>query len=271
MLQINVDVSDLMSVKGDMQSAVIAIQQGMTDAGTFIRDTWVQAVSGNKLEGMTKVVNDDAYAKSIKVLRESMSGDSLSIIVGPFNYERAQDIEQGLPAYDMKPFLLNGPKSRPTKDGKGRYNIVPFRHDVPRSGDGGFSAIGLRMQMPKDIYKQAKQLVKSVPNATTGKIDWGQSLHIEEMGSINKMSLYQHKANQYEGMYRVGYEKHSQYLTFRTVSTPRTDKNGKRKGSAPNSWIHPATPANPIVRAVYNYCMPRIETNLDELLRELFT
>lgn len=274
MLQFNVDLGDLMTVKADMQAAILAISQEMTNAGTFIRDVWVDAVSGTKLPGMTKAVNDDQYARSIRTMRET-NGSSFSVLVGPFGYDNAQHIEEGTPAYDMKPGLLNGPKSRALKDGGGRYNIVPFRHMTPTNANAGASAIHLRMQMPKNIYKQAKQLARSILNPTTGKVDWNQSLRIPGLGEVNPNSGYQRKTNQYDGMYRVGYDKHSQYVTFRAVSTSRTVmlKNGKtiQKGSAPNSWIHPAMPANPIMQAVYHYCIPRIETNLDELIRELFT
>jgi hypothetical protein len=252
-----------------MQTAIAAISQQMTDAGAFVRDTWVGAVSGGTLPGMKKTVDDRNYADAIKLSNES-SGGVFSFVVRVDGYPRAEDIERGLPAYDMKPFLLNGPKSRPTKDGNGRYNIIPFRHMTPTRAGGGASAIHLRMQMPKNIYDQAKQLSRSVLNPTTGKVNWEQSLRTNEMGGINKVSLYQHKTNKYEGMYRVGAEKHSQYLTFRAVSTPRTDSKGRHKGSALNSWIHPAIPANPIMQAVYDYCIPRIDENLQELLHVLF-
>ena len=269
MLKFEVDTSGLTVIRADMQTAINAIAQEMTDAGVFVRDTWVQAVTGGTLQGMKKPIDNRDYANAIKLSNESTAG-VFSFVVRVDGYPQAEDIERGLPAYDMKPGLLNGPKSRPTKDGEGRYNIVPFRHTVPRSDSGGASAINLRMRMPQSIYDQAKKLSRSVLNPATGKIDWGQSLQVDEMGGINKTSLYQHKTNKYEGMYRVGAEQHSQYLTFRMVSTPRTDSKGRRKGSASNSWIHPPIPANPVMQAVYDYCIPLIDDNLQELLRDLF-
>ena len=270
MLHIDFDLRDLVIVQREMTSALVAIQQETINAGTFVRDKWKQAVDGQKLPGMKKAIHDDAYHKAITMVRNN-TPQGISILVGPFGYDRAETIERGLPAYDMKPNLLNGPKSRALKNGQGRYNIIPFRHYAPSSTSGGSTAISVRMQMPKSIYDQAKRLVRSVPNATTGKIDWGQSLRVGQMGGINPTSLYQHKTNRYEGMYRVGAEKHAQYLTFRVVSTPRVDSKGRHKGSAPRSWIHPATPPNPIMQAVYNYCMPIVNENMQQLLQQLFT
>ena len=270
MLNIVIDASDLMSVNGDMQATVLALQQGIVDAGAFIRDTWVQAVSGDRLPGMTRSIQDDRYASAIKMM-DQLEGNALSVIIAPFGYRKAEEIEDGKPAWDMKPMLLGGPKARPTKDGEGKYNIIPFRHYVPKPASAGNSAIAIRARMPQNIYEQAKQLARSIPNQSTGRIQWGEHLNIDGPLGRNKTSGYIHKNNIYDAMYRVGYEKHSQYVAFRTVSTPRVGKNGKRKGSDPDSWIHPPTPANPIMQAVYNYCMPRVEENLNELIRTLFT
>lgn len=268
MYTISIEASGINEAKQDLAMVQAVLQQELINAGAFVRDTWKQAVSGrDPLPGMTKRVNDDAYAKSIQTAE---SFGIMQVIVSPVGYaDQAERIENGTPAYDMKPFLLNGPKSRPTKDGMGRYNIIPFRHYTPKSSSSGASSIAVRMQMPKDIYSQAKKLVRSTPNPQSGKVDWGASLRIDDLGGINRTSLYQHKNNQYDGMYRVGAEKHSQYLTFRAVSTPRTVK-GKRKGSAPRSWIHPAIPRNPVMEAVYNFCKPKIEENFREVLDNLF-
>lgn len=269
MLRIDIDMSGITKVAQDNAAAQLAVQQAVMDAGVFVRDTWVAAVSGTVLPGMSRGVQDEAYAKSIQMF--TADSTFLEVGVAVVDYAHAEDIEHGLPAYDMKPGLLNGPKSRPTKDGRGRYNIVPFRHRVPASTSAGSTTASLRMRMPSDIYSQAKQLARSLPNPVTGKVDWGARLKIEELGGINRTSLYQHKNNRFDGMYRVGGERHSQYLTFRAVATPRTGKNGKRKGSAPNSWIHPATPANPVMQAVVDFCTPKIEQAFSDIASRLFT
>lgn len=269
---INVDLSALMQVKEEMEPDYQAIQQSLVSAATFVRDTWIQAVSGRKLPGMTRSINDDKYAKALNTGQSIQLPQMFHAVVMPYNYaESAEQVEKGIPAYDMKPNLLNGPKSRVTKDGKGRYNIVPFRHYTPKSNGGGASNTALRMQMPKSIFDQAKRLQRSIPSAQTGKVNWGQALQDNSMGGINRTSLYQHKVSPYQGMYRVGNARNSQYLTFRTVSTPRVGKNGKRKGSAPNSWIHPSIPANPVTQAVYNYTMPLIDRKFKQIVENMYS
>lgn len=268
MLRIDIDLRDVVRLSQDSAAAQVAFRQAAVDAGSFVRDTWVSAVSGASLPGMRRPIQDEAYAKSIQTFVSD--GQVLEVVIGAVGYDRAEDIERGLPAYDMKPGLLNGPKSRPTRDGRGRYNVIPFRHRVPARASAGATSASLRMRMPKDIYSQAKRLTRSLPNPVTGKVDWGAKLVINELGGINRTSLYQHKNNRFDGMYRVGDAQHSRFLTFRTVATPRTGKDGKRKGSAPNSWIYPATPPNPIMQAVVDFCTPKIEQTFAEIASQLF-
>jgi len=251
---INVDLKGLLEVKQETQPNYAALQQSLTNAATLIQQTWDDAVTGRAvLPGMRQAINDDKYHKALTTGSALSFPTAFSAVVMPYGYsEGADQIENGLPAYDMKPQLLHGPKSRPTKDGA-RYNIIPFRHTTP----GSTSTLGT--PMPKSIFDQAKKLQRSVSNRQTGKIDWDQSLQVNGQGNINQTSLYQHKASTYQGMYRVGDARHTRYMTFRMVSTPRTDKKGRRKGSAPNSWIHPSVPPNPVTQAVYNYCMPKVE------------
>jgi hypothetical protein len=243
------------------------LQQGLVDAAVFVRDVWRSAVSGSVLPGMHRAVNDDKYAAALN------TGDSIRLpaafqaIVLPVGYaDGVNRVEEGYPAYDMKPGLLNGPKSRPLKDGSGRYNTVPFRHYTPASPGGGSTAISIKMRMPDEVYRQAKNLGRSLPGAS-GKIDWNQSLSWDAAPATNFMG-YTHTASIYQGMYRVGDPGHTQYLTFRRVSTPRT-VNGKQRGSDPRAWWHPGAPGNPVAQAVYDYCMPQVEQNLIALAEKM--
>lgn len=275
----NIDLSSLEQIREDVQPNYKALQQGLVDAATFVRNTWIQAVSGRTLPGMSRTVNDDKYAKALNTGQSINLPKMFHAVVMPYNYtEGADKIEEGTPAYDMKENLLNGPKSRPLKDGTGRYNTVPFRHYTPKNNGGGASSAAAKMQMPKSIFNQAKNLERSTPNPLTGKVNWGQQLQDDSLGGINRTSQYQHKVSPYQGMYRVGNARNSQYLTFRRVSTPRTKTitRGPRKGetirlgSAPNSWIHPSIPANPVTESVYNYCMPKIDKNFKELVEDMY-
>jgi hypothetical protein len=72
----------------------------------------------------------------------------------------------------------------------------------------------------------------------------------------------------------MGYQNSTQYNTFRVVSTQRTvpTKGGGSKtvGSSPNSWIHPGLSPNPVMAAVYAYCIPQVEKNLRLIAEKAF-
>ena len=178
----------------------------------------------------------------------------------------------------MKPALLNGPNSKPLKNGGGRYNTVPFRHYTPKGQGEGASYLSINAIMPPAVYKKAVKLTRSVPNPATGKTQWGQALdwnkeqRIRPSPDPSQWQDYQHKFDIFHGMYRMGTAKHTTYLTFRRVSTPRTVtlKNGQvvHKGSDPNSWIHPSTPPNPIIQSVYDFCMPHVEQYIKGIIEQ---
>lgn len=281
MLEMKIDLTGLAGVINEANPDLSVLQRGVVEAAQYVRDVWRSAVNGTILPGMTRAVNDDKYDKALSTGESMQFPRILHAIVLPVNYvDGAQTIETGTPAHDMKPALLNGPKARPTADGLGKYNIIPFRHYTPSAN----SAIAIKMRMPDEVFQQAKQLERSIPNPDSGSMAWGQSLDWDK-GVITRKSPdlsqwndYTHQNNIYDGMYRVGYERHSQYLTFRMVSTPRTKiitrgpNKGKtvRLGSSPDSWINPGTPGNPLVQAVFNRCMPEIDKNLKALAMQVF-
>jgi hypothetical protein len=268
MFKIDVDLKGLSELYAEMQPDLSILQQGIVSATQYIRDVWSSAVQGSVLPGMSSAVNDDVYAKSLAT-GESMKFPSfLYGVVMPVGYDDGADrIEDGYSSFDMKSGLLNGPKSRPTADGQGRFNTVPFRHFTPNTS----SAISVSMRMPDAVYSSAKQLSRSAPDEN-GQMNWGGTLDWNAQPATS-WNGYTHQSSIYQGMYRVGADKHTQYLTFRRVSTQRTVKtrNGtKTIGSAPNSWIHPGVAPNPVIQAVYDYCMPIVEKNLYDLAEKAF-
>lgn len=273
MFNIEVDLSAITDLRNDIIPDFALLQKGVIEAARFVRDTWVAAVTGTVLPGMSRAVNDDTYANSLS------TGESMSFpapfygIVMPIGADEAvSKIEDGVDPYDMKQGLLNGPKSKPLKDGSGRYNTVPFRHYTPKAN----SPISVGMKMPDAVYKEAKFLPKTTQNQD-GSINWGMALDWDKEQRTS-FTGYQHVNDIYHNMYRVGYDKHTQYVTFRRVSTPRTKtfQRGPRKGetirlgSAPNSWWNPGSSGNPIVEAVYNYCMPQVEEALMKIADKAF-
>lgn len=264
MYSIEVDLRGLQEVAGEIEPDLSILQQGIVEAAAFVRDTWVSAVQGTVLPGMSRPVYDDEYARSLSTGESMRFPAFLYGVVMPVNYEDGADrIENGFGAFDMKKGLLNGPKSRPLKNGEGRYNTVPFRHYTPRQN--GATSISIRARMLNEVYRSVRKLNRSTMNPD-GTINWGQALKWDAPPATS-WAGYTHKSSIYEGMYRVGAEKQTQYLTFRRVSTPRTHTftRGREKGqtiqlgSVPNSWMHPGVSPNPVIEAVYNACMPEVE------------
>lgn len=255
MFNIEVDLKAIAGVQADIIPDISILESGIVSATQYIRDVWVSAVSGSVLPGMVRPVNDDQYAKSLSTGESMRFPSFLYGVVMPINYDDGVDkIENGFSSFDMKPGLLNGPKSRPTANGKGRFNTVPFRHYTPQAN----SSISVNLKMPTDVYSQAKRLQRSMPDEN-GKMKWGQSLDWDAPPAMS-WTGYTHQSSISQGMYRIGSTQQTQYLTFRRVSSK----------SIPNSWIHPGLSANPLVEAVYQYTMPQVEKMLYELAEKAY-
>lgn len=236
----------------DWKPAIAAMQ----DALLLIQDTWIQAVSGNQLPGMTKAVNDDAYVHSL------LRGGALQAD-GPLSgqvhtdYDGAQRIDEGSPPRDMKPSLLNGPHAKVP----GKYTIVPFRHGTPGTTGAHFAV------MPESIYAQVKNLPRysrgngtpSIGNQSGAFPPQSKTFFMPLASALDqsavhgRMTTTTHKTSIYSGMVKAGAARHTQYLTFRAVSI----------NSAPNSWWYPAIPPNPIRDAVIAHVQADIERILE--------
>ncbi|MHB1418287.1 MAG: hypothetical protein ACYCX4_01680 [Bacillota bacterium] len=268
-LAMTVDLSKFADIAQDIIPKYGIIQAAVANGAKYVREVWASAVTGVVLPGMTRQVYNDEYYQGLH------TGESLQF-PSPFHamvvctYVGAKWIEDGYASFDMKTGLLNGPKSRPLKDGKGRYNIVPFRHGTPTSNGQARAHLPT---MPKDVYETVKQegIYRDPGNPFTGA-QLGQQSKMSGMINLQAIlrskeevmsSNYTWKVGLYEGMRKIGKPGHTQYLTFRVVSTPRVHvtKSGKmlHLGSDPNSWIHPGLGPNPIVEAVYKFALPKVE------------
>lgn len=264
MFNINVDLSGLGDALDEARIDAEMLQQGLANAAIYVRDVWTSAVQGNVLPGMSRAIYDDKYASALATGASLNFPTPFQAIIAPVGYTKeVQIIEAGRGPWDMKPDLLNGPKSRPTVDGAGRYNTIPFRHYTPKKAGGGASAIAIKMQMPDDVYKEARKLVRSVSDGNGG-IKWEKPLNWDAPPATS-FTGYTHKSSIYHGMYKTGAPGHTNYMTFRRVSTPRI-VNGKTKGSDPLSWWHPAVAPNSIIQAVYDFCLPKVTENLLKLV-----
>ena len=264
------------------------ILQALEYCETFVRDTWKRSIdTPSPVPGFPELKFDDInqrkkYSDSIVV------GNALDVPdIGRFSRAviatdpTAWDTEYGKPAWDMKPMLLGGPKTRLSAKGT-KYNIIPFRHGVPSNNpDAHFK------QMPKDIHEAARRLKKTEavtvplnlfdPAENYKKIvRYGDSINhkshgvllakyppqtkhfMDETHGTLKPASYTHKTSIYARLYKVSsfYNKvaQSQYMTFRTVSSV----------SPHYSWWHKARPAQPHIEMIKEYCRPKVEKRLLE-------
>jgi hypothetical protein len=265
------------------------IDRAVRDAAEYIRGVWVSAVTGTILPGMSGPVNDEDYARSLGVPTSLARTGTLQWTIMS-DHEHAERIELGYGSYDMKPGLLYGPNSRVGKDGR-RYNTVPFRFGTPiRSGPNkGQSRPHFpgEQTMPADVYEIVRQ-GGAYPQTTEGQrtkvpflfdeqgnASGGVNLEAAKRGEFPPMDgAYTWKTGLYSGMQGLGARGNRVYMTFRRVSEPSVStrryrrSDGKivttatKKGSDPNSWIHPGQKANPVIRAVRDYTRPHVESYL---------
>ena len=195
----------------------------------------------------------DAYMKSIQ---REMTGPLTAHIWT--DWKRADEIDAGIPARDMKTMLQTSARTRVSKTGS-KYLIIPFRH-------GAAGANTLSKAMPPAVYKQAKMLSMSVVTGKTtrmgglGKLvpqskhKWGGKLP----SGLDTDS--RHKTDHYAGMVRfntsAGKGRSSSYMTFRVMSE-------KSRG-----WIYPAREAKHWGQHLKDVLTPLLEKSVAEALRE---
>jgi hypothetical protein len=257
---ISVDLSELLNANtGMIQQLYPMLAQAVAATAELGAYRWKDAVHKAKLWEKEK----SQYVESIKW---KMTGTYSAEIYS--DYEVANQIENGRPAYDQKKMLLTSNKTRIVKYGPHagmRYLIIPFRHNMPTSSGEG----ALAQQMPPHIYAMAKNLKASIvlPPGTNkpktrlsgngtivaqASYHWGESL---AEGLAPKLQDY-HKADRYTGMVRfntsTGGKKSSVYLTMRVM------------GEWSKGWITPAKPGLKIAEKVANDLQQTLEENVGQ-------
>jgi len=234
------------------------IRAAVADAAKYVQDTWQKVVVGTlQVPGaISPKINyglRTLYAASIITDKMMLGGGNTSQRVATIK-QIAVDLENGKGPWDMKPMLLGGKKSKISKNGV-RYNIIPFRHGT----SANYAPNSNFNTMPKDIYRQARELKASVKQ--NGKMAWGGRLTGTEKQygpGKNPTTGQPHVNGKYEGMVKISKDyaavTQSKYLTFRVV----TDN------SPAGSWWHPGYEPHHIAAGVAKYCRPGIE----ELIRE---
>lgn len=246
----------------------LAIQEEIPRQLLFIQSTWVAAVSGHMVPGMTRRVDDRKYAAAIATpasLQYPFNGDAFEGRVIATDGALANRIEHGFGSFDMKPGLLAGPHARMGKHGM--YNTVPFTHSTPGS-EGQKGA-----PMPEDVYAQAKHLGRGQrlrgmgDRGKVGKNPFVVNAEARVRGLREPMSApYVHKTSPFESMVRIHQKGHTSYMTFRRVSQAWVDEDGNRHGSDPNSWVHPGLSPNPVMASVAAYVEPIVRAALQRVI-----
>ena len=247
--RVTLDFSSLLGVADQIADATLKkVHDGIGITAQAIQAQWQDAVM--KAAGIWQPERQ-AYVQSIAWRHTSY----LSAVVET-NLPLASEIENGRPARDLKRMLDSSPKVRESK--KGRYLIIPMRHNVP-GGDGHSSNAP---QMPASIYAQAKKLGQSLivghgkRESGTGAYSvktqqkymvrsreyaWGGRL---PAGLAPKKAPH-HATDIYAGMVRMntagarGKAKSSAYLTFRIMGEWQAGK-----------WLVPAKPGLFIARTI---------------------
>ena len=151
----------------------------------------------------------------------------------------ANKVEEGMPAFDQKPFMLNSPKAKLSKDGN-KYITIPFKHQP-------YSKMTLSPKAT-DIRKDLRKVLK----------DNSIEKHVKDFGGGKKMIHYKGIENPYlKNLVKVVDKKtnSSQYFTFRRVST----KTPSWK------WIHPGLPGIRIFSDLEKYTQENINLILGSL------
>lgn len=279
-IEIQVHHHDLPAGQAHPGVDLTPLDQLMRSLAYYVRDTWIAAVTGAVLPGMTEAVTDPKYAAAIKVTKHGEYHYAVDA-----EYADLHKIEMGYPSYDMKPHLLASPKAKPTKDGQGVYITVPMRQFT--QGKGGAPRPSANPDgsntMPPEIHEYTKAFGRYAPGTNEGqrtKVPIIQH-NGQAVGGVNLNALanglpgpmtgsYTWKNGQWEGLTNVRTAGGaSRYLTFRRVSTYRvvqlSDGRLVWKGSDPNSWIHPGKRPNPVSHAVEEYTRPEIARALGKL------
>ena len=213
----------------------------------------------NELSGALGGLVDAIYGQGIIYAQQRLKTTRLQYLEN-FHYQKAGDnlyviylddeanyLEDGFAGFSMIPGLVNGPKSKPTKDGMGRYNTVPIRHSVGSQQKTNMAQMELqqnlidtikRNKLGKTFKHPSGQPMQGVVARVKGN-DLAQNLQ----GLVKVQKTYE-KATQ------------SYYMTFRRVST-KTD---------PTKWRHPGWKAAHIFDDLENFTDRKIEEILQAIL-----
>lgn len=258
--RISIDLGELFDTHANLVNELFPlVRQAVAVTAEIGAMRWKDAVAKARLWSVEKA----AYIDSITYR-----------MVGPFKaeisaeYDKADAIENGRPARDLKRALRTSDRARIVKRGPHagmKYLIIPFRHNTPTpSGQGAYAP-----QMPQSIYAMAKTLApsrllmpgtrnsafrRSVNNPSVlvpqNSYEWGGRL---PEGLAPKLKEH-HATDPYAGMVRfdtsTGGKRSSAYLTFRIM------------GEWSSGWVVPAQPGLHLAGQVAEELKPALDENV---------
>lgn len=237
-------------------------------------ERWVEYAEGKPLpSGLVIHPRSGSYARSIAIERLSDFGAD---VYSKLPYASA--IESGSPARDLHDLLQTSRKTRLTKDGK-RYLIIPFRWGTPGTARNPRVGFGANV-MPTEIHKgwlsgrfgESSRIVGhgwrisgSGHRVRQRTYSWGGRVAQSDLDALGIGTDFKgktYKTHPMAGMVQmrrpggVGGGKHTQYLTFRTLS----------EGSP--GWLAPAIEGRWPARTVAEQIKPIAERVLREAVAD---
>ncbi len=269
-IKIQFDLSGLSDITAEALRHVVNVaDKAVEGIAIKVASNWKEAI---RTEQSLSPDQRAKYIESIRVERDESPGivSRCSVIA---DFDRAEQIENGTPARDLKAMLQTSRKTKLTKQGK-KYLTIPIRHNTP-----GHDAHA--RAMPKDIHNEALKLGPSHIIAQTSRVSasghtvprriyqWnrgGEEVQIKKKTHLTIGALPAglapklmpgHKTDPYAGMRRMDAssngQKSSVYLTFRVMTE---DSSG---------WIIPAKPGLHIAQHVAE----QMEQAAQQFMREV--
>lgn len=222
----------------------IRLAQADNQYGKHMRHDYIRGIQKPVVAGGTAVValvgtvaNIMEHGDSGQDMRETHLGNMVNVV--PRGQRGKHEAEEG-----------------------GYYRAIPFRHATPGSVAGvvgqemgsqysSHQAVADSKKLGREVYGHAKDLEASKSRPALGT-QYGGRL---EAGLAPKLKDH-HKTDIYAGMIREEktYEEatQSQYMTFRTISTHRTDEEGNRV-PATEGWQREPIPARRYAEKVSDF------------------
>lgn len=162
---------------------------------------------------------------------QSIQSDGTNEIWAVTLNKSAKWLEEGTPRHEMIDDLVNGPKSKISKDGF-RYNVIPFDHSGPSANKSRAQnkiASYVKSELKKrgldqTITKNGKPVLGRA--ATVNLTDKGSPINKFNKPLLSGLTIYQREVKTKKGDTKIKRD----IMTFRVVSE-------KQKGSG--SWVYP--------------------------------